>query len=131
MAEIRVERIHYGFLIAPEDTRDAGQPIPVVGYVVRHPDGLFLFDRLRADRRRNPRALSPVPSTSSRRSPGWPPADRRRRRRELPSTPTTVAATGLPGTPIYVQRLELEAAGEPDYTNPAGTHDFRARASRF
>jgi hypothetical protein len=46
MAEIRVERIHYGFLVAPEGSRDAGQPIPVVGYVVRHPDGLFLPENL-------------------------------------------------------------------------------------
>ena len=61
MAEIRVERIHYGFLVAPEGTRDAGQPIPVVGYVVRHPDGLFLFDTgFAPDRRRHPRAVSPA-----------------------------------------------------------------------
>jgi hypothetical protein len=44
MAETSVERIHYGFLVAPQDTRDAGQPIPVCGYLVRHADGLLLFD---------------------------------------------------------------------------------------
>jgi hypothetical protein len=31
MTEISVERIHYGFLVAPADTRDAGHPIPVCG----------------------------------------------------------------------------------------------------
>jgi hypothetical protein len=31
MPEPSVERIHFGFLVAPTDRRDAGQPIPAVG----------------------------------------------------------------------------------------------------
>jgi N-acyl homoserine lactone hydrolase len=30
----------------------------------------------------------------------------------------------FPGTPVYVQRAELEAASEPDYSNASHTHDF-------
>jgi glyoxylase-like metal-dependent hydrolase (beta-lactamase superfamily II) len=125
--DITVQRIHYGYLVAPADTRDAGQPIPVVGYVVRHPDGLLLFDT------------------------GFAPIDEGTRERYQPqavNVERALAGMGLrpadvdvvvnchlhadhgggnaafPGTPIFVQRPELEAAREADYTNPAGTHDF-------
>ena len=128
MAEIRVERIHYGFLVAPEDTRDAGQPIPVVR-LRRPPSGRPVPVRhgLRADRRRHPRAVSPA--GGQRRAgaaPGWASG---RADVDVVANCHLHADHGggnaaFPGTPIYVQRLELEAAGEPDYTNPAGTHDF-------
>ena len=76
--EIRVERVHYGFLVAPEGTRDAGQPIPVVGYVVRHPDGLFLFDTGFAPIDDATRAASRTTNGSSDHT-----ASNRRRRRAL------------------------------------------------
>jgi N-acyl homoserine lactone hydrolase len=127
VADISVERIHFGFLVAPEGTRDAGQPIPVCGYVVRHPDGLLLFDT------------------------GFAPLDAGTRERYQPqavNVEQALAGKGLrpsdvdvvvnchlhadhgggnaafPGTPIYVQRPELEAALEADYTVPSHTHDF-------
>jgi N-acyl homoserine lactone hydrolase len=127
VADITVERIHYGFLVAPDGSRDAGQPIPVCGYVVRHPDGLLLFDT------------------------GFAPLDAGTRKRYHPqavNVEQALAAKGLrpanvdvvvnchlhadhgggnaafPGTPVYVQRPELEAAREADYTVPTHTHDY-------
>ena len=127
MPEIRVERIHYGFLVAPEGTRDAGQPIPVVGYVVRHPDGLFLFDT----------GFAPIDDgTRERYHPQAVNVEQALAGMGLRPSDVDVVANchlhadhgggnaAFPGTPIYVQRLELEAAAEPEYTNPAGTHDF-------
>jgi len=110
-----VERVHYGFLVAPEGTRDAGQPIPVVGYVVRHPDGLFLFDTGFAPiddgtrERYHPQAVNVELALAGMRL--------------QPSDVDVVANCHLhadhgggnaafPGVPIYVQRPELEAARE-------------------
>lgn len=127
MPDISVERIHYGFIVAPASSRDAGQPIPVVGYLVRHPDALLLFDT----------GFSPIDA-----------ATRERYQPQAVNVEQALAGIGLrpgdidivanchlhadhgggnasfPDVPIYVQRPELAAAGEPDYTNPAGTHDF-------
>jgi glyoxylase-like metal-dependent hydrolase (beta-lactamase superfamily II) len=127
MPDISVERIHFGFLVAPADTRDAGQPIPVVGYLVRHPDALFLFDtgfaRIDAGTRERyrPQAVSVEQALAGM---GLRPTDV-----EVVANCHLHADHGggnaaFPGVPIYVQRPELEAAREPDYTNPAGTHDF-------
>jgi N-acyl homoserine lactone hydrolase len=127
MAETTIERIHYGFIVAPEGTRDAGQPIPVVGYLVRHPDGLFLFDT----------GFAPLDdATRQRYHPQAVTVDQALAGLSLRPADIDVIANchlhadhgggnaAFPGTPIYVQRPELAAAGEPDYTNPAGTHDF-------
>jgi N-acyl homoserine lactone hydrolase len=127
MAEMSVERLHYGFIVAPEGTRDAGQPIPVVGYLVRHPDGLFLFDT----------GFAPLDAaTRLRYRPQAVTVDQALSGVSLRPADIDVIANchlhadhgggnaAFPGTPIYVQRPELAAAGEPDYTNPAGTHDF-------
>src|SRR5262245_4671234 len=127
MADISVERVHFGFLVAPDDTRDAGQPIPVVGYLVRHPDALLLFDT----------GFAPIdPGTRERYRPQAVNVEQALAGMGLRPTDIDVVANchlpadhgggnaAFPGTPIYVQRLELEAAREPDYTNPAGTHDF-------
>jgi N-acyl homoserine lactone hydrolase len=127
MPDISVERIHFGFLVAPEDTRDAGQPIPVVGYLVRHPDALFLFDTGFAPidagtrERYRPQAVNVEQALAGK---GLRPKDI-----EVVANCHLHADHGggnaaFPGVPIYVQRPELEAAREPDYTNPAGTHDF-------
>jgi hypothetical protein len=32
----------FGLLVAPEGNRDEGQPIPVGGYTIRHPDAPLL-----------------------------------------------------------------------------------------
>ena len=127
MPDISVERVHYGFIIAPEGSPNAGQPIPVVGYLVRHPDALFLFDT----------GFAPIDAAT--RDAYHPQAVNVEQALAglgvRPSDIDVVANCHLhadhgggnaafPGTPIYVQGPELEAAGQPGYTNPAGTHDF-------
>jgi N-acyl homoserine lactone hydrolase len=127
MTNITVERIHYGFLVAPEDTRDAGQPIPVVGYLVRHPDGLLLFDT----------GFAPIDGgTRERYHPQAVNVDKALADKRLRPSDIDVVANchlhadhgggnaAFPGIPVYVQRLELDAAREPDYTVPSHTHDF-------
>jgi N-acyl homoserine lactone hydrolase len=127
MAQIQVERIHYGFLVAPEDTRDAGQPIPVCGYLVRHTDGLLLFDT----------GFAPIDSgTRERYHPRAQNVEQALRRFGLRPADIDVVVNchlhadhgggnaAFPGIPVYVQRLELEAAREPDYTVPTHTHDY-------
>jgi hypothetical protein len=44
MPDTSVERVHVGFIITPEGSRDAAQPTAVMGDLVRHRDGLVLFD---------------------------------------------------------------------------------------
>src|SRR5574342_112129 len=39
-----VRRIHYGYFICPPGYPEEGQPMPVSGYLVRHPGGTLLFD---------------------------------------------------------------------------------------
>jgi N-acyl homoserine lactone hydrolase len=127
MTNITVERIHYGFLIAAEDTRDAGHPIPVCGYVVGHPDGLLLFDT----------GFAPIDDgTRDRYHPQAVNVEQALRGFRLRPADVDVVVNchlhadhgggnaAFPGTPVYVQRPELEAAREPDYTNAAHTHDF-------
>ena len=105
----------------PRDTRDAGQPIPVVGYVVRHPDGLFLFDT----------GFAPIDDgTRERYQPQAVNVERALAGMGLRPTDVDVVAnchlhadhgggnSAFPGTPIYVQRLELEAAGRARLYEP-------------
>lgn len=47
----RIRRLHFGYIVAPEGTSNAGQPIPVCGqpipvcgYLIEHPRGRILFD---------------------------------------------------------------------------------------
>ncbi|MDP9467156.1 MAG: hypothetical protein M3P32_00215 [Chloroflexota bacterium] len=40
----RIRRLHYGYIVAPEESPVAGQPIPVCGYLVEHPKARILFD---------------------------------------------------------------------------------------
>ena len=127
MQDITVERIHFGFFVVPDEVRDAGQPMPVCGYLVRHPDGLLLFDTgfstIDDDTRDryHPQAENVVDAL-------W-------RLRLRPTDVDVVVNCHLhadhgggnaafPDIPIYVQRPELDAANEPDYTVASGTHDF-------
>ena len=127
MSQIEVERIHYGFLVAPEGSRDAGQPIPVCGYLVRHPDGLLLFDT----------GFAPIDAgTRERYQPRAENVEQALGRLRLRPTDVDVVVNchlhvdhgggnaAFPGTPVYVQRPELEAAREPHYTVPTHTHDY-------
>lgn len=108
-----IRRIHYGYVVVPEEYPDAGQPLVVTGFVVPHPDGLVLFDT----------GMAPVSDEVRERY-----HPRRR------SACDALAASGVdaesisaivnchqhmdhsggnwefPGVPIYVQRTELENA---------------------
>jgi N-acyl homoserine lactone hydrolase len=128
-----IRRLHYGYIVAPEGREDAGQPIPVCGYLVEHPRGRILFDT----------GLSPVDEAL------------RERYRPRGATPEAVLSTlGLapgdidlianchlhvdhaggndrfPDTPIYVQRAELELAEAGDHTFPEYAYDFPGAALR-
>jgi N-acyl homoserine lactone hydrolase len=109
-------------------TRPAGDPLAgrriVVGaYLVRHPDGLLLFDSGFGE---TPEPESDGYYRTVRRSLrgglgalGVDPGDVRLivnchlHRDHCGGNPE------LPGRPVFVQRVELEAAREPDYTVPA------------
>jgi hypothetical protein len=40
----RIRRLHFGYYVVPEGSLDAGQPLPVCGYLVEHAAGRILFD---------------------------------------------------------------------------------------
>jgi N-acyl homoserine lactone hydrolase len=123
----RIRRLHYGYIVAPEGTENAGQPIPVVGYLIEHPRARILFDT------------------------GISPMDDETRQRYLPRgapVEEVLAGIGLslgdidlianchlhadhaggnstfPGVPVYVQEAELEVARTTEDTYPAYTFDF-------
>ena len=127
IAGTKIRRVHYGFIVAPSGSPDAGQPIPVCGYLVDHPDGLLLFDT----------GLAPVDDET-----------RRRYHPRAMSVETALRVIGLrtsdvslivnchlhadhaggnaafPGVPVFVQQSELNAARRPDYTVAEHTHAF-------
>lgn len=122
-----IRRIHYGYVIVPEGYPDAGQPIPVTGFVVPHADGTVLFDT----------GMAPaIPEVRQRYHP------RRRTAREAlresgvdPAEITAIVNCHMhldhagcnyefPGVPIYVQATELENARQPDYSFPEHVCDF-------
>jgi N-acyl homoserine lactone hydrolase len=123
----RIRRLHHGYIVAPAGTPDAGQPIPVCGYLVEHPKGRILFDT------------------------GISPMDEETRQRYLPrGAPVgeVLAAIGLglgdidlianchlhsdhaggnskfPKVPVYVQEAELDVARTTEHTFPEYTFDF-------
>ena len=123
----RIRRLHYGYIVAPEGTQDAGQPIPVCGYLIEHPTARILFDT------------------------GISPMDDETRQRYLPRgapVEEVLAGIGLglgdidlianchlhadhaggnssfPNVPVYVQEAELEVARTTEHTFPAYTFDF-------
>jgi N-acyl homoserine lactone hydrolase len=123
----RIRRLHYGYIVAPAGSANAGQPIPVVGYLIEHPKARILFDT------------------------GIAPMDEETRKHYLPrgrSVEEVLMDLGLglgdvdlvanchlhadhaggnsklPTVPIYVQEDELAAAPSTDYTYPEYTFDF-------
>lgn len=123
----RIRRLHFGYYVVPEGYPDAGQPMPVCGYLVEHPAGRILFDT----------GFSPIDA----------PIRERFRPRARP-VEEALAAAGLatadidlianchlhadhaggnyrfPGVSIYVQEKELQLAHEPNHTFPEFAVDF-------
>jgi N-acyl homoserine lactone hydrolase len=122
-----IRRLHFGFIVSPAGSPDAGQPIPVCGYVVQHPGGTLLFDT----------GISPFDDET-----------RERYQPRVRSPEEALTAIGLkladidlianchmhadhaggnhrfPGVPVLVQRAELDAARGPDYTFPVYAYDY-------
>jgi len=122
-----IRRIHFGYIVAPAEAPDAGQPIPVCGYVVQHSGGTLLFDT----------GISPFDDET-----------RERYHPRIRSVEEALHGVGLkfgdidvianchmhadhaggnhlfPNVPVLVQRAELEAARGPDYTFPAYAYDY-------
>lgn len=122
-----IQRIHYGYIVSPPEYPDAGLPLPVSGFLVPYPGGRLLFDT----------GLSPI--------------DQEARDRYHPRLRTAIealASVGIgaedidvianchlhpdhaggnylfPNVRVMVQRAELEAARQPDYTYPEYTFDY-------
>ena len=122
-----IRRVHYGYIVAPEGGADAGQPIPVCGYVIKHPKARILFDT----------GLSPIDAeTRERYHPRAMTADDALTVVGLaPGDIDLVVNCHLhvdhaggndrfPGTPIYVQAAEMRLAEAGDHTFPEYAYDF-------
>lgn len=123
----RIRRLHYGYIVAPDGSPDAGQPIPVCGYLIEHPKARILFDT------------------------GISPFDDETRARYLPRvTPVAEVLAGIglalseidlianchlhadhaggnskfPRVPVYVQAAELLIARTTEHTYPEYPFDF-------
>jgi N-acyl homoserine lactone hydrolase len=118
-----IVRLDLGYFTMPDRPGDplSGQPIVVCGYLIHHPRGLFLFDTglARADPETDEH-YHPVP---------WPLPDALRRVGVRTDEVAAIANCHLhfdhsggnslfPGMPIFVQRIEHEAAHQSDYTMP-------------
>ncbi len=128
-----VDRMLLAELVWPPGTPRAGRTIPVYASVIRHPEGLLLFD-------------TGVGTGSDDVDKEWRP-----HRYDLDEAlgrlghrrPEVVGiaichlhfdhcgeSRSFPGVPIYVQRAEYEAAKAPDYTVPEWVQ-FPGAAYRF
>jgi N-acyl homoserine lactone hydrolase len=123
MAQISVHRVDYGYFVRPAEETGTGAPRvePCLGYLVRHPDGVLLFDTGMGrndgvDDHYRPRRFAFAQALAS-----------------VGATPDEVTHVvnchlhfdhcggnpALRGRPVFVQRVELaEAVGTPDYTMP-------------
>jgi N-acyl homoserine lactone hydrolase len=117
-----IRRLHLGHYTMPQDSTLPGQKIVVVAYLIRHPDGLVLFDtgigegHEEADRRYHPILrldLSEALGSAGARLPDV---------RAIVNCHFHLDHCGgnplFPGTPIFAQRAEYEAADTLDYTLP-------------
>lgn len=127
MTSSEILRLHLGHFTAPPEDHRAGQKIFVVAYLIRHPDGLVLFDtgiaegheeteeRYRPVRRSVEDALSKAGVSVSDI-------------RAVANCHLHLDHSGgnhlFPGTPIFAQAREFEAAHEPDYTLASVAADF-------
>jgi N-acyl homoserine lactone hydrolase len=127
MVTSEILRLHLGHFTAPPEDHRAGEKIFVIAYLIRHPDGLVLFDTGIAEGHAEAERLY--------RPVRWSLEDALGRAGVSRSDIRAVANCHLhldhsggnhlfPGTPIFAQAREYEAASEPDYTLASAAADF-------
>jgi N-acyl homoserine lactone hydrolase len=117
-----IKRVMLGHYTMPEDSSLPGQKILVVAYVIRHAEGLVLFDtgigegHEEAERRYHPTRRLPLKEALG--SLGVTMQDIR----AIANCHFHLDHCGgnplFPGTPIFAQRVEYQAANSLDYTLP-------------
>jgi glyoxylase-like metal-dependent hydrolase (beta-lactamase superfamily II) len=124
-----IRRLHLGHFTVPLDVDDhrKGQKIVVVAYLVRHPDGLLLFDTgIGEGHQKAEEIYRPVrrPLREALEGVGVEQRDVRL----IVNCHLHFDHSGgnhrFPGTPIFAQRVELDAARRPDYTIREVVADF-------
>jgi len=123
----RIRRLHYGYIVSPEGSPDAGQPIPVCGYLIEHPKARILFDT----------GISPFDDeTRARYSPRVTPVQEVLAGIGLALEDIDLIAnchlhadhaggnSKFPKVPVYVQAAELLIARTTEHTYPEYTFDF-------
>lgn len=123
----RIRRLHYGYIVSPEGSPDAGQPIPVCGYLIEHPKGRILFDT----------GISPFDDeTRERYQPRVTPVEQVLAGIGLALSDIDLIAnchlhadhaggnSKFPKVPVYVQAAELLIARTTEHTYPEYTFDF-------
>jgi N-acyl homoserine lactone hydrolase len=116
-----IRRVDFGYFIRPAEETATGVPRaePVLGYVVRHPRGVLLFDT----------GMGEHPDVDAHYRPRRVPLAAALHAAHLSTPPDVIVnchlhfdhCGGNPdllGRPIFVQRAELEAARKDDYTLP-------------
>ncbi len=123
----RIRRLHYGYIVSPGGSPDAGQPIPVCGYLIEHPKGRILFDT----------GIAPFDDeTRDRYHPRVTPVDKALVGIGLALSDIDLIVnchlhadhaggnSKFPKVPIYVQAAELLIARTTEHTTPAYVFDF-------
>jgi len=127
VTRVTVSRLHYGYFVAPDGYPDAGQPLPVSGFAVRHPDGVLLFDTGMSPfeddvrQRYHPRLR---PAIDAIRSAGLEPDQIRLIANSHLHADHAGGNHEFPGVPVYAQQRELAAARQLDYTYPQYVLDY-------
>jgi N-acyl homoserine lactone hydrolase len=127
MVTSEILRLHLGHFTAPPEDHRAGEKIFVVAYLIRHPHGLVLFDTGIAEGHPEAEELyRPVrrPLVGALGKAGASLQDIR----AVANCHLHLDHSGgnhlFPGTPIFAQAREYEAAREPDYTLASAAADF-------
>jgi N-acyl homoserine lactone hydrolase len=117
-----IQRVMLGHYTMPEDSSLPHQKIVVLAYLIRHPDGLVLFDtgigegHAEAERRYHPIVRRPLrealDSAGVRLEDVQAIANCHFHLDHCGGNPL------FPGTPIFAQRAEYEASSSLDYTLP-------------
>ncbi|MGH2555624.1 MAG: N-acyl homoserine lactonase family protein [Actinomycetota bacterium] len=117
-----IKRVMLGHYTMPEDSSLPGQKIVVVAYVIRHDEGLVLFDtgigegHEEAERRYHPTRRRPLQEALGSIGVAMPDIQ------AIANCHFHLDHCGgnplFPGTPIFAQRVEYQAANSLDYTRP-------------